>query len=201
MGERIPELTIVIPYRKWETPDYTIEALKQSSYQDFKIVTVCDSEQRGAPWARNEGFKQCDTEFVLFSDNDIQWTINGIKHMVDCLKNNPHITYSYGACRIGPYTQCQEDFDPELLKKHNYISTMSVIRAKDFPGFDESLKRFQDWDLWLNLLINHNKVGMNCGKLIYDSPIRDGITKNPELTEEEAAKIIKQKYNLNTPYL
>jgi hypothetical protein len=201
MGERIPELTIVIPHRVWETPDYTLEALNRSSFQDFKVVTICDYEQKGAAWARNEGFKQVNTEFVLFSDNDIDWTINGIKHLMDCLKEHPEATYSYGTYRIGPYLQCHEEFDPELLKHHNYISTMSVIRSKDFPGFDENLVRFQDWDLWLNLLINHNKVGVHCGKLIFETPVRDGITKNPQLTEEEASKIIKDKYGLKTSYI
>lgn len=196
----LPELTIVIPTRTYENANYTLESLKLSSYQNFKVIVVSD-EGKGAPYARNKGFLQVDTEFVLFSDNDIQWTINGIKSMIDCLKANPEIAYSYGTNRIGDYTQSTEEFDPELLKKHNYISTMSVIRAKDFPGFDESLRRFQDWDVWLNLLINHNKVGKHCGKVIFHTPIRAGITQDRELTELEAAAIIKAKYNLNTPYL
>lgn len=200
MGTSISELTIVIPHRTWETPDYTLESLKQSSYQDFKVVTVND-QGKGACWARNEGFKQCDTEFVLFSDNDIQWTINGLKYLVETLKSHPEASFSYGVYRIGPYTQCHEQFDPGLLTHHNYISTMSVLRAKDFVGFDETLKRFQDWDLWLNLLLNHGKVGVNCNKLIFETPVKAGITQNPELNETEAERVIKTKYNLTTPYL
>lgn len=200
MGTSIPELTIVIPHREWETAEYTLNSLKISSYQDFKTVVVPD-QGKGACWARNEGFKQVDTEFVLFSDNDIQWTVNGIKHMVDTLKEHPEASYCYGIYRIAQFIQCHEDFDPELLTRHNYISTMSVIRSKDFPGFDETLKRFQDWDLWLNLLLNHKKVGVNCNKLIFETPVKAGITQDPELNEIEATKIIKDKYKLNTPYL
>ena len=33
-----------------------------------------------------------------------------------------------------------------------YIHTTSLIRKKDFPGFDENIKRLQDWDLWLTML-------------------------------------------------
>jgi hypothetical protein len=44
------------------------------------------------------------------------------------------------------------DFDADSLCRGNYISTMSLIRTEKFPGFDESLKRFQDWDLWLTML-------------------------------------------------
>lgn len=197
MGTSLPELTIVIPTRTYETANYTLESLKLSSYQDFKTIVVSD-EGKGANYARNKGFLQVDTEFVLFSDNDIQWTINGLKYLVDTLKAHPECSYSYGLYRIADIIQCHEQFDPDTLKHHNYISTMSLIRSKDFPGFDESLKRFQDWDLWLNLLVNHNKIGVNCNKLIFDTPVRDGITKNAELTEQQATKILKEKYNLWT---
>jgi len=46
------------------------------------------------------------------------------------------------------------DFDANSLHRSNYISTMSLIRTEKFPGFDESLHRFQDWDLWLTMLHN-----------------------------------------------
>jgi hypothetical protein len=31
-----------------------------------------------------------------------------------------------------------------------------MIRRRKFNGFDEKVKRFQDWDAWLTLLINGN---------------------------------------------
>jgi len=33
-----------------------------------------------------------------------------------------------------------------------YIHTTSLIKKDYFPGFDENIKRFQDWDLWLTML-------------------------------------------------
>jgi hypothetical protein len=33
-----------------------------------------------------------------------------------------------------------------------YIHTTSLIRRDHFVGFDPSLKRFQDWDLWLTMM-------------------------------------------------
>ena len=38
---------------------------------------------------------------------------------------------------------------------------MSLIRRKDFPqsGWDESIKKLQDWDLWLQML-SEGKTGL-----------------------------------------
>ena len=33
----------------------------------------------------------------------------------------------------------------------NYIHTSSLVRRSAFPGFDEDIKRFQDWDVWLTM--------------------------------------------------
>jgi hypothetical protein len=169
-------------------------------------VIVVKDEGKGASYARNKGVQLLKEknglgEYLICSDNDIQWTINGIKHMVDTLKEHPEASYAYGSYRIEHLIQCTEEFDPDILKRHNYISTMSVIRSKDFPGFDESLKRLQDWDLWLNLLINHGKTGINCGKLTFHTPYRPGITSDSEISELDAVKVIKKKYHLEAiPY-
>jgi hypothetical protein len=42
-------------------------------------------------------------------------------------------------------------FDFERLKKMNYINTASLVRKEAYPLFDVSLKKFQDWDIWLTL--------------------------------------------------
>ncbi|KKW45216.1 MAG: hypothetical protein UY95_C0004G0018, partial [Parcubacteria group bacterium GW2011_GWA2_56_7] len=38
------------------------------------------------------------------------------------------------------------------LRRMNFIHTSALIRSDGFPGFDEAIKRFQDWDVWLTLL-------------------------------------------------
>lgn len=154
---------------------------------------------KGANWARNEGFKQVKTEYVLFSDNDINWRFYALESLLECLEDNPECSYAYGSYEMGGRVYCDMEFDPEVLKLQNYISTMSLIRSEDFRlcgGFDEDIKRFQDWDLWLNLLLNHDKVGVWCGETIFDTPVRNGITNSNEVTCLEAFEIIRDKYNL-----
>ena len=95
---------------------------------------------------------------------------------------------------LGDELRCNQFYNAELLKRANFASTMSLIRVKDFPGFDESLKRFQDWDVWLTLA-EQGKYGVHCGEIIFDTEVRDGITQSgPDLRESWEA--LKTKHNL-----
>jgi hypothetical protein len=50
-------------------------------------------------------------------------------------------------------------FNFEELKKNNFIHSTSLIRRKDAIKWDENLKRFQDWDLWLTMA-EEGKIGV-----------------------------------------
>ena len=178
----------MIPNRKSQTPETTLKSLPD----DVEVIVVDDIDCKGANWARNEGYKRVETEYVLFSDNDINWHPGAFKSLLQTLEEHPECSYSYGAYRMGDDLYCWEPFDPEQLKDHNYISTMSLIRAKDFPGFDENIKRFQDWDLWLTML-EQGKIGINCGEEIFDTKIREGITFGGS-DPFEMAEIVKKKH-------
>ena len=49
-----------------------------------------------------------------------------------------------------------------------YIHTMSLIRANDFPkhGWDENIKKLQDWDLWLTMS-SQGKKGIFIDKFLF----------------------------------
>jgi glycosyltransferase involved in cell wall biosynthesis len=192
-------LTIVIPHRMSEDAKITLDSLKNASYRDFKVVVVAD-QGKGANWARNEGFKSCDTEFVLFSDNDINWTDTGIESMIYMLDHFPRASYSYGRFIVDGVIWGHQVFNPVKLLTENFVSTMSIIRSEDFRlcgGFDESLVGFQDWDLWLNLLINHKKRGVYCNELIFTTEPRVGISA--QRNNMECARVLNDKYNLKLP--
>ena len=193
------EITIVIPHRVSEDASTTLSSLQNQSYSDFNTVVVPD-QHRGANWARNRGFEQCNTEFVLFSDNDINWMPNALEVMLQTLRYFTRASYAYGRFKIGDKIWGHQMFDPVRLLTANYISTMSLLRADDFRlcgGFDENLTGFQDWDLWLNLLINHKKRGTYCNELTFTTEPRDGISAQRD--NLEIARIINDKYNLDLP--
>jgi glycosyltransferase involved in cell wall biosynthesis len=164
-----PRVTIVVTCRETDTPDTTLKSLMDQDYQNYELIVARD-EGKGANYARNKGFRKVDTEFVLFSDDDIIWRKDGITNLLEALKSHPDKSYAYGAYSFTnkDLTQCNRPFNGEDLKRGNYISTMSLVRTKDFPGFDESLKRFQDWDVWLTML-EQGKEGVWCGQTVFDT--------------------------------
>ena len=193
------KITIIIPHRMDEDSHITCDSLKLQTYQDFKIVIVPD-QGKGANWARNEGFKQCDTEFVLFSDNDINWKENALEVMMETLRHFQRASYVYGRFKVDENIWGHQMFNPIMLLTANYISTMSLLRSEDFRlcgGFDEEIKGFQDWDLWLNLLINHGKRGVYCNELIFTTEARKGISHYRD--NLECGRTINDKYNLKLP--
>jgi hypothetical protein len=113
----------------------------------------------GAPVARNFGFEQSTGELIFFCDSDVVFTAkDSLEKFIKTLRENKDRAYVYSSFRFGFKKMKCLDFDTELLRKNNFISTMSLIRRnallkleKPNNPFDESLQKFQDWDLWLSL--------------------------------------------------
>lgn len=189
------KITIVIPCREPIDCRITLDTLALQTDQNFKIVIVPD-RGRGAAWARNQGFKMCDTEFVLFSDDDVAWRPEALENLLATLKRFPRASYAYGRFKVGDAVWGHQMFDPAMLWGTNYITTMSLIRAKDFPGFDESLQRFQDWDLWLTML-KQGKRGVYSNALIFTTEVRMAGISHGTLSNDEAAKVVNDKHGLN----
>ena len=192
-----PNITIVIPTRSvpsLEDCDTTLWSLNEQTYKRFKIIIVPD-QGRGANWARNEGFHMVDTEYVLFSDNDITWAEKGLQVLVEALEENTNASYAYGVWGDNRGELSFEEFDEDELKKRNYISTMSLIRTADFCGFDEDIERLQDWDVWLTML-ESNKVGVQCGHRIFTTDTGGGITNDSKEDYTKAKKIIMDKHEI-----
>ncbi len=171
---------------------------------------VIDQPNLGAAAARNRGFKEATGEYVIFVDADTFCYPHMFAEMIERLSAHPDVSYVYSQFRFGWKKMRSRKFDAGALKINNYIDTTSLIRTKDFPGFDESLKRFQDWDLWLTML-EQEKVGIFINTVLYKKIIsgRQGMSswlpsfmyklpwKSEKVKEYEAAKeIVMKKHGL-----
>jgi hypothetical protein len=72
--------------------------------------------------------------------------------MLLALKSDNEASFVYSSFKWGWKKFKLWPFDSEKLKQMPYIHTSSLIRREVFPCFDESLKKFQDWDLFLTIV-------------------------------------------------
>lgn len=73
-----------------------------------------------------------------------------------------------------------EPWDYDTLLNRNFVSTMSLIRSEALAElgptpWDESLRRLQDWDVWLKLALAGWR-GVWTGGVTFTTPIRAGVS-------------------------
>ncbi len=139
---------IVVDDGSDDNPAQIAEQFKQILPLTLEYLTT----NQGAPKARNVGFSKVTGEYVIFLDADIKLHRTAIEKLYSALISRHEASYAYCDFLWGKHLFRGKPFNPEDLKKQNYIHTSALIRTKDFEHFDESLKKFQDWDLWLTML-------------------------------------------------
>lgn len=172
-------ISIIIPvYNQAKKLDKCLESLSRQTYSTYEIIIVNDGstdeieevlkkydtvfrlkleiihqDNAGANAARNRGRRKAKGEFLLFCDADIEMDPNMLKIMKETLDLEPRASYCYSSHKYGDKVFRLWPFDAGRLKKMPYIHSSSLIRTEHFPkaGWDENLKRFQDWDLWLTM--------------------------------------------------
>lgn len=165
----------------------------------------------GAPKKRNDGFEKSTQPYVFFCDDDILLSADYFQKLYDLLQKNPNKAYAYtGYYGIvmhpethplkGNFQIPSLPFNADRLRGGNFISTMSLVRRECLPKpkpFDESLKRLQDWDLWLTMLENgHEGIMLSGVENMYHAYYLDeGITSNNN-NEREGLMAVLQKHKL-----
>lgn len=150
--------------------------LKSKILPCYPRVKFIFAEHKGAPAARNRGFRESRGDYVVFWDADIAAKPEMLEKVLAELENHPEVSFVYSSFKFGWKTFRCGSFDAARLKKFNYITTTSLIRREHFPGFDESLKKFQDWDLWLTML-EKGRVGHWIDEVLFQiKPRRRGMS-------------------------
>lgn len=129
----------------------------------FKFIS---QDNQGANPARNRGAAEASGEFIIFCDADIIMDMDMLQSMSEALEKNPSAAYAYSSFRWGRKLFRLWPFDEKRLRLMPYIHTTSLIRRKFFPGFDDRIKKFQDWDLWLAMLGKGHR-GVWVDKVLY----------------------------------
>jgi hypothetical protein len=111
---------------------------------------------------------------VLCRENNFYYAL---KTMYNSLQSHHRANFAWGSYKnleTGA-RNCTLAFSVEEFYRRNLSSTMALIRRAKFPGFDESLSRLQDWDLWLTM-IEAGGRGIYCNKLMFTTKSMKGIS-------------------------
>lgn len=232
-------ISIIIPvYNQAKSLIETLNSINAQTYNDYEVIVVNDGssdgaeeafeyflsnnkvnnsyvflnqKNGGAPMARNRGLEEAKGDYLFFCDADATLVPEALATMVETIEQNPNASYVYSSFRWGHKLFKVGEFSAEKLKQAPYIHTMSLIRRSDFPvsKWDENLKRFQDWDIWLSMLAEGHQ-GLWINKVLFK--IKGGGTMSlwmPSLAYKvlpflgtvkrykKAMKVIKEKHGLN----
>lgn len=151
-------------------------------------------------WKRNEGAYRATSEFLFFCDDDVVLESNILSDLLAALGDRFDFAYcDYGAVNHpvnGVVGHTARPFNVATLRRANYISTMSLVRASMFPGFDESISRLQDWDLWLTMT-ERGSNGVYVPRVGFVAHWLDsGITNQSKAAWQEAENIVREKHGL-----
>jgi|FLYN01.1.fsa_nt_gi glycosyltransferase involved in cell wall biosynthesis len=123
----------------------------------FSLYKTLFLEQNGGQArARNLGLQRTNGEYAVFLDGDVVMTPHMLELLEKALDTHPDASVAYGHYeRTGSQKGIilAEPWNAGKLEVMNFVSAVSMVRRKDLPipTFDESLRRYEDWDLWLRM--------------------------------------------------
>ena len=200
--QEIPRISVIIPcFNHADILRRTLEGLSSQTLKPLEVIVVNDGSSddpsvavreaaqklpitfislksnKGAPYARNLVATTAGGDFFMFLDADAILQPTALQLLHGALSQNPDAVFSYSNFFWGAKRFKAKPFNVSALKNNNFIHTSSLMRRSAFPGFDETLARFQDWDLWLTIS-NKGGVGVWVDQdLFYVEPRKEGISR------------------------
>ena len=152
------------------TDDYVLQKL--NSLEKNEHLTIIHVENGGPSKARNIGIQSSKGDYILPLDSDDQIDTEYIGLCVSVLKNNPNISPVYcDTNHVGEILGIEKrpEWSLERLKQGPFIVNCSMFHRKAFDdcgGYDETLKGWEDYDLWIRMAIK-GYVGKRIPKTLF----------------------------------
>lgn len=189
-------ISVIIPvFNQADKIGATLESITKQSNQDLEVIIVNDGSSdkldealdnffrnnkvsnrwfvinqsnHGAPHARNRGFEKSQGDLVFFCDADAVLIPDALATMKASLFEHPEASYIYSSFLWGKKLFKVGPFSSDKLRQGPCIHTMSLIRREHFPkqGWDESVRKLQDWDLYLSML-EEGHIGFWIDKVLF----------------------------------
>ena len=152
----LPDAVVVVDDGSSDNPASVVER--------FPGTRFVRQQNRGLAAARNAGLADLDTDYVLFLDADDRLEPRAIDAALRCFARMPECGFVYGGHRYIDRDGCPigERYEPpgvnayEHLLRGNFIAMHGTVtykrdRLMHAGGFDESLRRCEDYDVYLRL--------------------------------------------------
>jgi len=144
--------------------DGSLSILKEFESKDSRF-RVIDKVNEGPAIARNTAIANSDGKYILPLDADDILDPTYIEKAVSYLESHPEIKLVYSKCdffgdRKGAFELADYDYKRQLW--FNSITCTAVYRRSDYDltqGYNPNMKAvYEDWDFWLSLLNEGDKV-------------------------------------------
>ena len=149
--------------------------VEQTVRQYSDRVTLIQQENFGAAAARNRGIAATDAEFIALLDGDDVWRSDFLRDQMAMFAADPTLDLVYTDGLIAGDTllagqtfmeSCPSEGAvtlESLLAQRNTVLLSAVVARRRallaVGGFDASLRRGQDFDLWLRMAANGARMG------------------------------------------
>jgi teichuronic acid biosynthesis glycosyltransferase TuaG len=145
--------------------DKTPLVVKKYQKDDKRIVYFRRPHNFGSDTQpKNDGIQLSSGKYIAYIDDDVEWMPNHLEVLVNEIENNKELDLVYCDSVLfdadnpekGYAPAIALDFDAQFLLRRNYIDTSQVLHKRDLAfavgGFDESLPRFIDWNMWVRMM-------------------------------------------------
>lgn len=198
------ESVIAQSFSEWElviiddgSTDNSAEIVKKYIEIDSRIHYFYQ-ENAGPSAARNYGAKMSNGKFLLFLDGDNTISPNYLKIAYEYMESYMDCTlfttyFDFIGDRNGDSRIRYQNY--KLLLIENSIDCCSMMKKSDFisiGGFDENMRGYEDWELFIRLLYKNKKVHQE-PQFLFHYRINN--------CNNSVNSIAKQKNNMLTSYI
>ena len=155
-------------YKNWELMivddcsfDSTVFIIEQMARLDSRIQFVQLNINSGTGVARNLGLQNCKGRYIAFLDADDLWKPTKLEKQIDLLQNsNVPFTFSFYECidesgnALNRVVKAPKNLSYKQLFFCNYVGNLTGIYDVNYFGkiAISSIRKRQDWMLWLTIL-------------------------------------------------
>lgn len=197
-------VTVIVPHiptRDEFLSKHCVPAILRNRPQE---IIILEGPERPAV-KRNRGIAKAASEYIYCCDDDVVVKDGTLKSLLSALESHPDAAFAYGNYENfvspGIYFPGEEGirkpypWNLERLKKGNFISTMSMIRKRLFPGFDETLPSLEDWEAWIHIGMR-GSYGVYVDQLLHESHHFDK-TISGTVDPGESIKRVREKHGFS----